>query len=243
MNRPTASELLDSWERGLDEPPYERALTLLAAALPWADGEELARWSIGRRDAALLGLRERLFGPRLACVTSCERCGAPLEMDFATADITLPPPAPEPVAFLFAAPDGDYEVEFRLPNTIDLRALAGAPDAARLSRRCLTALRRDGEPRPVEDDAPPWLDEEIERRAEAADPQARVELQLLCPACGLEWTASFDIPSFLWGEVNAWAERTLWEVHQLASAYGWSEVEILALDPRRRQRYLGMAMR
>jgi hypothetical protein len=240
MSTPTASKLLDAWERGLEQPPYERAMSLLAAALPEADGEELARWSIGRRDAALLGLRERLFGARLACVTNCAWCGAPVEVDFATADITLPPPARDSVAFRFNAPDGDYEVELRLPNTLDLRALADAPDVGRLFRRCVTAVTRNGEPRRVEDDLPPELGAEISRRAEAADPQARVELQLLCPACGQEWTAPFDIVSFFWGEVHAWAERTLREVHLLASTYGWGEAEILALSPRRRRRYLGM---
>ena len=39
---------------------------------------------------------------------------------------------------------------------------------------------------------------------------------------------------------DAWALRTLAEVHRLASAYGWREQDILALSPARRQLYLGM---
>jgi hypothetical protein len=240
MSTPTASELLGAWERGLEQPPHERAMTLLAAALPDAVGDEQARWSIGRRDAALLGLREQLFGGRLACVTNCAGCGEPLEMDFTTSDISLPHAVSDSVAFSFAGDDGDYEVELRLPNTLDLRALAGTPDIGRLFRRCVTAVTRDGETRRVEDDLPPGLGEEVSRRAESADPQARVELQLLCPACGQEWIAPFDIVSFLWGEINAWAERTLREIHLLASSYGWGEAEILALSPQRRRHYLRM---
>ena len=72
----------------------------------------------------------------------------------------------------------------------------------------------------------------------AADPQADVELALSCPACGHAWPAAFDIASFLWTEVDAWARVLLHEIHALASAYGWREADILALSPRRRRAYL-----
>ena len=71
-----------------------------------------------------------------------------------------------------------------------------------------------------------------------ADPQALIELQLNCPNCGHTWTALFDIANFLWRELDAWARRTLRDVHKLASAYGWSETQILALSPTRRRLYL-----
>jgi hypothetical protein len=80
----------------------------------------------------------------------------------------------------------------------------------------------------------------VEDQMAAADPQADVRLALSCPACGHQWQEVFDIVSFLWGEVQAWALRLLREVHTLASAYGWSEADILALSPQRRQMYLEM---
>ena len=39
---------------------------------------------------------------------------------------------------------------------------------------------------------------------------------------------------------TAWAVRLLGEVHELASAYGWREHDVLALSPWRRQAYLQM---
>jgi hypothetical protein len=51
---------------------------------------------------------------------------------------------------------------------------------------------------------------------------------------------AFDIASYFWDEINAWANRILREVHILASRYGWSERDILALSPWRRQFYLDM---
>ena len=74
----------------------------------------------------------------------------------------------------------------------------------------------------------------------AADPQAEIEISLECPACTCHWTEIFDIDSFFWTELQAWAARILREIHQLASAYGWSEREILALPPLRRNTYLNL---
>jgi hypothetical protein len=73
-----------------------------------------------------------------------------------------------------------------------------------------------------------------------ADALGDVQLALTCPQCGHEWQAPFDIASFLWTEINAWAHRTLQDVHELARAYGWREADILALSPWRRQVYLEM---
>ena len=73
-----------------------------------------------------------------------------------------------------------------------------------------------------------------------ADPQADIQLALSCPACGHQWLSTFDIVSFFWSEINAWAYRILREVHILASAYGWREADILAMSPYRRQLYLEM---
>ena len=49
---------------------------------------------------------------------------------------------------------------------------------------------------------------------------------------------SFDIVSFFWSELTAWSIRILDHVHRLASAYGWSEADILTMTPSRREMYL-----
>ena len=73
-----------------------------------------------------------------------------------------------------------------------------------------------------------------------ADPQAEVELALNCPACGEGWQAPFDIESFFWDEIGAWARRVLGEVHVLASSYGWRESDILNMSAWRRQFYIDL---
>jgi len=75
---------------------------------------------------------------------------------------------------------------------------------------------------------------------EAADPQAHLVFDLQCAECGHAWKETFDIGSFLWAELEDLAVRTLHDVHALATAYGWTEEQILALSPARRALYLSM---
>lgn len=230
---PSAQELLHAWERAGAEPPYERALTLLgAAAQPGGvDGTDpsMAALSIGERDARLLQLRAALFGDEATAVITCPGCGTQLESRFRTSRFLSV--SPDHSALEFAI--GGGTMTLRLITTADLRAVAGHATVEALLERAI--VRADG----VADTAAKWS-AEIQRRLELADPQAHIEIALRCLDCALGWTAVYDIVSFLWQEVDAWARRTLREVHLLASAYGWTEREILALSPARRQIYLGM---
>ena len=241
MRQLSATELLDAWERALADSPPGRALTLLAAATG-LERNGLALLTVGERDHLLLTLRELVFGPRLEALADCPVCGERLEMSFEVADVTAEGGAREAGGELVLAAEG-YEAEFRAPNSLDMLAAARAPGAEEARRalfaRCLLSARRGEEEVPAE-----LLPEEFVGRVAAAmadaDPQADVELALECPGCGHGWGETFDIGSFLWGELGAWATRTLGEVHALARAYGWGEREILSMSPWRRQLYLAM---
>ncbi|HEV7518235.1 MAG TPA: phage baseplate protein [Thermoanaerobaculia bacterium] len=235
-----AWELLEVWDRGTDQAPAERALALLAGACPEVPQEDLAGWSIGRRDGLLLDLRERTFGPDLVSVASCPGCGERLETAFRVVDIRVEPPAAGSGPFELTA-DG-WTVRFRLPNSLDLAALTPSASTAGDGRelllgRCALAVEHEGRPASAAE-----LPEEVVRalaeRMEQLDPQADVRIALGCPACGRRWASVFDILEFFWSEIAAWAERTLCEVHLLAAAYGWREPDVLALSARRRQAYL-----
>lgn len=242
MRALSAAELLSVWERGQSQPPVEKALALLTFACDGTPPEELALWSIGRRDDHLLTLREWAFGPRLQSIADCPACAARLELEFGVADIRVVP-ADSAVKELTLSVAG-HEIHFRLPNSADLAGLSATEDTAanqlRLIERCVLSARRD-EREVRADDLPAQVVSALAQRMAEADPQADVQLTLRCPACRHAWKAAFDIVSFFWSEISAWATRLLREIHLLASAYGWSEAEILALSPRRRQAYLEMA--
>lgn len=243
MRALSSAELLDVWELGAALPPVQRAVALLAAGYRDSSAEDtspeaLADWSVGRRDAGLLRLREHTFGPRLAAVADCPGCGERLELAFEAEEIRAVPP-PGTVGGELSLAQGGWELRFRLPTSRDLAAVAAAEDGrAALLRRCLLAAPPDGEFPGGE--LPDELAAAVEERMAEADPQARVLLDLTCPACRRQWQAPFEIDTYFWSELDAWARRTLREVHDLASAYGWSEAEILGMSAARRHLYLGM---
>lgn len=224
----------------MSAPPIRRPAVLLEV---WHGPEaQPASWPLGQREAALLGLRAALFGHTLESLAACPQCGGMVEFALNAEDMlrTAPaaPAAPaepaEPVNVVAAG----YSAAFRLPDTHDLEAAASTPAAQRprfLLLRCLT----DAAP-PVDE----WPDEFLAAAAQGmseADPLGDVSLALTCPDCGHAWVAPFDAGDFLWSELHAWATRLMSEIHVLASTYGWTEPESLALPPHRRRFYLERA--
>ncbi len=247
-------ELLDAWERGQDCPPPMRALLLLGAAWPQASAEELTDLSIGQRDACLLSVREQGFGSRLVAVATCTNCGDELELSFDVVDVRTPQPAgidgaagrglPAPLGPA-EVDSGGYHVRFRVPTSRDLLAvhrLSGPSMTIAAIRQALIELcvveARRGDRTLAPSALPAAVVDAVEERMAEMDPQADVELAATCPACARTCEVLFDAAAFLWAEVNAWAVRTLHDVHRIASAYGWREPDILRLSPWRRSFYL-----
>jgi hypothetical protein len=249
-------ELLTVWERGLAALPFERALTILSVASPESSPAALARLSIGRRDANLLQLREWAFGSELAILAACPSCRQTLELTIPVSAlrVSLDPTMDStgtPTSESASDPEGslmlqdmlmDYEVRYRSPNTEDIAGCAGLDFAAgrrKLLACCLTDARCQG--RSVSAEELPYdVARKLVEQIAAIDPQADTRLNLSCPECHGRWKEVFDIVSFFWAEIDAWARRVLREVDVLARAYGWRESDILALSPVRRQIYLSM---
>lgn len=251
MRNLSAAELLTAWERALGQLPGQQALIILSIAYPEYTSEQLERFSVGQRDGLLLILREHLFGARIESVTSCPQCQQRIELFFTVSDIRAEPDTryllkPEE-SILILVLDG-YRVDFRLPNSLDLLSIETSADTRygqeQLLRRCIKSVVRqeaDGcEGEPLKDISllPSTLTDALAERMAQADPQADTRLALTCPDCRHQWQAMFDIATYLMGEIQTWAKRILREVHNLARAYGWCEVEILAMAPTRRRAYL-----
>jgi hypothetical protein len=240
MRALTAAEIVRIWEVGYRQHPLDRALTILAAGLPDQRREDLAALSIGQRDKHLLALRERIFGQHIAGQAQCPVCKRQVEFVLETTDLYVlaEPEAAGPTQFETA--DG-LELEFRLPNSVDLAAIVGCVDVEEarriLAHRCVARARRDGADVPVEALPEGTLNALAEQMAEH-DRQAEIDLELNCPACGHVWPLAFDIAVYFWVEIRAQTQRLLREVHTLARAYGWREDDILSMSAVRRQFYL-----
>ncbi|MFI7101160.1 hypothetical protein ACIBK8_17520 [Streptomyces sp. NPDC050161] len=246
------AELLATWEAGLDRDAAGRALLLHRAARPETGTDALLAVPVGRRAADLFGLRRALFGERMQVRVECGGCAEAMEFDLDAGQFAAPAAGTAADDGVLRVADGGWVVDFRLPTVADLAAVTRAladpaaaldpPDAQQLLlARCTVSATRDGAPLPA-DELPGALPDKVRRllaeAAERADPAAEITLSIACPECGDATPAELDIADHLWTELDAWARDVLLDVHLLATAYGWSEPEILALSPQRRRYYL-----
>lgn len=246
MSTLSAEQLLNIWEQGLNQTSLQRALLLLMVAFPDRSPDIFATMSIGQRDLLLLQLRERLFGQQLLNTAICPQCNERIEWQSRVADFVIETDSTDTKVDEFELQAEGYRLRFRLPNSLDIAAVdeAGSTENAvqQLLLRCVIEVEQ-GSAACANRPLPDHIIQALTERIELLDPQADIRINLNCPGCGHSWCVLFDIGSFLWTEINSWAERTLHMVYRLASAYGWSEREILNLSPVRRQLYLGMVAR
>ena len=173
-----------------------------------------------------------MFGGSAGGISECPQCGEHVEFSLDTrtlADTGKLAETPREIEV-----NGTC-VRFRLPTSRDLAEAVTAPDQSgavrRLIEQCVV------EPRLLEE----LSDEIVEALSDAmakADPQAEIIISLGCPNCGKHWELLFDIAHFFWNEIAAQAQRLVCEIDALARAYGWTELEILALPAQRRRTYL-----
>jgi hypothetical protein len=233
MSEPT--ELLATWESGLGAGQAHRAVLLHALAGGEAGG--LLDVPVGRRDRALFALRRTLFGERLNGRLACQNCETEQEFDFDVANVLDGDLAGTSDDLWVEA--ADWRIRLRLPTSGDLLAAAAAgPEEARqvLLTRCALTAERYGAP--VDGELPADVQARIAEAIAEADSAADVRLAMPCVECGHPNSATVDIVSYLWAELDAWARGIMLDVHLLGSAYGWNETEVLALSPTRRRYYL-----
>jgi hypothetical protein len=238
----STSQLIEAVDVGTSVNAAEQGRTLLALVLPDPSDERLDATSLAVRDAWLLDLRCATFGSTLKARVVCPRCHTQLALEIPRASIPLAQPRAE---HLSGAPirvrQGELVVEARSPDGAALARAAQCPDiaSARVSliASCLTVRSPQGDALDVE-----ALDEQTLERVGAAiveaEPGVEVSLGVTCVNCEHVWEPVLDILLFLWRELSSTSVQVLDQVHELASAYGWSEQEILRLSSRRRHQYV-----
>lgn len=256
----SSEQIIRLWEVGQHQHPIDRALSCLTLALPSVPPKTLRQLSIGQRDAYLLLLRERTFGPQMDSLASCPCCQEQIEFELSTTDLQVAPliDLSQPYSpAIYTCKTERESLQFRLPNSEDLATVATLSDVDKarrqLAQRCL--IHREG-PAPEEtqnqvqdlasapelatagDEVSEWAIAHLSEQISRADPQAEILLNLDCPTCKHQWQILFDIVSFFWRELTARAHRLMRDVHRLARFYGWREADILSMSYTRRQYYL-----
>jgi hypothetical protein len=214
-----------------DRPALVTAL--LAAGEAPAEAERWWQRPVGDRTAALLALlRESEGAEAIVLSLRCDAagCGARLEIELPHAAFDV---APRPSETITVLRDDGAAFSLRRPTGKDLRDWRALRSASRdqALMAMLASLSVAGEPR-LGDAA---------RSAEAlaeADPLVAFSVVCGCPTCGREAAHDVDLEGLVLQRLAARQRALLHEVHTLASHYGWTEREILAVTPARRARYL-----
>lgn len=205
----------------------ELARELLAALA--GDGEAVDALPIGDAEALLLGLRASLVGEHVRGDLQCPSCRARIEISFSIADYLRhhrPRPAPSVDAGEGWLTDRRSSLTFRIPTLRDQIEVSGRPRAATdLLQRC------------VRGDAGRGVRQRVEHLLEQLAPTLSDHVAGDCPECGERVETYFDVEQFVLGELRAVAAEVFDDVHRIASAYGWSEAEILAMPRSRRAAY------
>lgn len=198
-------------------------------------------WTVTRRMQCLLAVAIATLGKQIEVRLHCAKpaCGAELALDL---DLTKFLPAPD-LHSVNCSVGGEHTLSLRVPTGADQikwlevpRAAVGPDLASTLARDLVAGV--DGAAPAEEWEIPSaWLPA-IEEALEQADPLTNLELRSQCPACGAEVATPFDLEATLLKLLVGRPARLLDDVHQLASAYHWSEAEILALPSHRRHEYL-----
>jgi len=220
--------LLVVWEQGRHGHALHQALTLLSAATP--AGVPVSGWDLASRDALLATVLAGYTGWTVWGCSSCTGCGLSLDVPVdlgAVARAPLRAPGERLTTTV-----GGVDLPFRLPTTEDLLLLPATDPAA--ARRALVARCTGLDEIEVSDE----LADAVETAMELAAPTGAVEFAVSCPGCTATTAAALDVPALLWAEVERRALALLRDVHTLATVYGWTQADVLALSPTRRAAYL-----
>lgn len=189
-------------------------------------------WTLNQRLQALIAMRLASGKPALELQAACALCGEAMELAL---DLHLL--AAEPVAPRFSWHNDDgLELALRLPNGRDLQRWqqGGVQSHEQLALALVEAMAGQ----PPDPGTLAALLPRIDDALAAHDPLTGLQLQTSCPACAQDNSIACDLEALLLDGFARDQAGILDEVVRLASAFHWSEAEILALPRWRRAHYL-----
>lgn len=192
-------------------------------------------WTLKKRLQALLAITTATRGSELVLSVHCsnrqcrERIELPLDLTRFQQNM-----AEE----VFVCNIGDRAFTMRLPNGRDQDHWLQQQDESFAAIAKKLVLRIDAE-KPGDDWTFPeaWLAHAGEA-LEQHDELMTLKLNAKCPVCALDLAFAIDLEAELLTCLSQAQKKLLLDVHQLALAYHWTEKEILALSPKRRNFYL-----
>lgn len=224
---------LDLEFAGTDRPGLVTAL--LAQCCESADARYWWSMPVSTRSAALLRLVALTEGrDRIALSGRCSAAACSEVFEFELPLHGLPGAASgaEPIRLQL---EDRRALTMRRPTGDDLRRWRAAQPASHRQalQLMLDSLLLDGDAT-ADDEAA------IASAISALDPLVDFSVACRCPACDSPNEVAVDLETLALRRLAARQRMLLHEIHQLASHYGWTESQVLAVPPRRRARYLAL---
>lgn len=204
------------------------ATCLLAALLSGPEGEtiDISALPAPIHDRLLAEVFRTEVGESAECRATCRDCREGFEFVFSIDELTKAQDLEAQSVGLHDAAGywrlGDREV--RVPRLGDT---ARADQAELLAAICVPPV------------VPEALDETL-GFLERAAPLLSLDLDAQCPHCGVDQKLAFDLPRFLLAALANERAFLVRETHLIASRYGWSHAEILALPRDQRRAFASL---
>ena len=200
------------------------------------EGELIWRLSLAARIGGLLAIQARTAGTDTLPLTfGCPdpECRERMEVSLPIPDLMAMAREAEQSAETEAALPSGGSLRLRRPTGVDQRLWrqAAHADYDDAERAVLNTLVVGGTLDAADTPA-------VAEALAEFDPLSCFELDVTCPDCSKRANVPVDLEAVLLGALAREQDRILDTVDRLARRYGWSEAEILAIPPWRRQRYL-----
>jgi len=201
--------------------------------------DDLITWTLARRLQALLQIRlAEQPEAKLSVAAACGACRGGFEFELELARFVQPLGIDrDPPALAWPSPDG-HALTVRLPCAADLQAwqAQGLHSSAQLAAALVETM--DGLSPSAGFMLPEsWAEALAEHLAEA-DPLTAMSVAAACPECGQHNDVDVDLEGLLLEGFARTQRQLLDDLARIASAFHWSETQILALPAWRRARYL-----
>jgi hypothetical protein len=240
-------ELQQDLDVDFDEPHRAELVTRLLQTVTVCSSGDVRDdffWDLpqGKRVQALLAVAAMGADPVLRLRLECqaENCRKPMEAELSMGDLVDYQRAFDRDGPL-QVKVGDRTLSLRLPTGRDqkqwaLDATDGEPTFAHMLRELTIDADRVLLPAEIPAD---WVTA-VEGSLSASDPLIDFTLRTQCPECGSAGEHEVDLLAVVLHRMRRAQRELLQTVHRLASAYHWSEAEILAMPAARRRRYLSL---
>jgi hypothetical protein len=210
-------------------------VTALLARCAAADERYWWQQPVGARIAALLRLlaiTERSSTLELQSRCTQTACRQLFEFELPLPALVALTSTGTPLEVLL---DGERRVSMRCAIGEDLRQWRAARPRSRVEAiaTMVATLRMDGTVGPEDNQA-------LAEAMSARDPLVDFSVACACPMCGATQSVTVDLEAVVLGRLDARQRALVSDVHRLASQYGWTEGEVLAIPPSRRARYLAL---